>query len=119
VLSNLQISTADRLPESQRGKVAGLAGFATQVAPVFGVILSVGLTGNPLLLFLVPGAVGVILVTLFVTLVHEDDSRGLSREHIGFAGLLRKYVYNPRKYQDSPSTPPSPRSSSRAVSAST
>ncbi|MET0830266.1 MAG: MFS transporter, partial [Microbacterium sp.] len=54
VLSNLQISTADRLPESQRGKVAGLAGFATQVAPVFGVILTVGLTGDPLLLFLVP-----------------------------------------------------------------
>jgi MFS family permease len=100
VLSNLQISTADRLPESQRGKVAGLAGFATQVAPVFGVILTVGLTGDPLLLFLVPGVVGVILVTLFVTLVHEDDSRGLSREHIGFAGLLGKYVYNPRRYPD-------------------
>ena len=100
VLSNLQISTADRLPESQRGKVAGLAGFATQVAPVFGVILTVGLTGDPLLLFLVPGAIGVVLVTLFVTLVHEDDSRTLSRERIGFSGLLRKYIYNPRKYPD-------------------
>jgi MFS family permease len=100
VLSNLQISTADRLPESQRGKVAGLAGFATQVAPVFGVILTMGLTGDPLLLFLVPGAVGVVLVTLFVTLVHEDDSRAIAREHIGFSGLLRKYVYNPRKYPD-------------------
>ena len=59
VLSNLQISTADRLPESQRGKVAGLTGFATQVAPVFGVILTVGVTGDPLLLFLIPGVVGV------------------------------------------------------------
>jgi MFS family permease len=100
VLSNLQISTADRLPESQRGKVAGLTGFATQVAPVFGVILTFGVTGDPLLLFLIPGAVGVVLVTLFVALVHEDDSRALPREHIGLGGLLRKYLYNPAKYPD-------------------
>src|SRR6478735_442595 len=100
VLSNLQISTADRLPESQRGKVAGLTGFATQVAPVFGVILTFGVTGDPLLLFLIPGAVGVVLVTLFVTLVHADDSRALPREHIGLAGLLKKYRYNPAKYPD-------------------
>ncbi|HEY9308770.1 MAG TPA: MFS transporter [Microbacterium sp.] len=100
VLSNLQISTADRLPESQRGKVAGLTGFATQVAPVFGVILTFGVTGDPLLLFLIPGAVGVVLVTLFVTLVHEDDSRSLARDRIGLGGLLRKYLYNPAKYPD-------------------
>ena len=77
VLGNLQNSTADRLPESQRGKVAGLTGFATQVAPVFGVDRHDGRRpATPLLLFLVPGVVGVVLVTLFVTLVHEDDSRG-------------------------------------------
>ncbi|RXZ49815.1 MFS transporter [Agromyces binzhouensis] len=100
VLSNLQISTADRLPEEQRGKVAGLVGFATQVAPVFGVILTVGVTGDALLLFLIPGAVGVVLVTLFVTLVHEDDSRGLAKDVLTTGGLLRKYLYNPRQYPD-------------------
>jgi MFS family permease len=100
VLGNLQNSTADRLPESQRGKVAGLTGFATQVAPVIGVIATMGVTGNALLLFLIPGVVGVILVTLFVTLVHEDDARALPRERIGLAGVLRKYVYNPKKYPD-------------------
>ena len=42
VLGNLQNSTADRLPEAQRGKVAGLTGFATQVAPVIGVIATMG-----------------------------------------------------------------------------
>lgn len=100
VLGNLQNSTADRLPEAQRGKVAGLTGFATQVAPVIGVIATMGLTGNALLLFLVPGVVGVVLVTLFVTLVHENDSRALPLERIGAAGVLRKYVYSPRKYPD-------------------
>ena len=100
VLANLQNSTADRLPESQRGKVAGLTGFATQVAPVIGVIATIGVTGNALLLFLIPGVVGVVLVTLFVTLVHEDDSRALPLARIGVAGVLSKYVYNPRKYPD-------------------
>ena len=100
VLSNLQISTADRLPEEQRGKVAGLTGFATQVAPVFGVILTVGVTGNALLLFLLPGIVGVILVTLFVTLVDEADSRELPKDALTISGLLRKYLYDPRRYPD-------------------
>ena len=63
-------------------------------------ILTFGVTGDPLLLFLIPGVVGVILVTLFVTLVHEDDSRSLPRERIGVGGLLRKYLYNPAKYPD-------------------
>lgn len=99
-LSNLQISTADRLPESQRGKVAGLTSFATQIAPVFGVILAQFFTGDPLLLFLVPGAVGVVFVVLFVTLVHEDDSRGLPKDPITVLQLLSKYLYDPRKHPD-------------------
>lgn len=100
VLSNLQISTADRLPESQRGKVGGLTGFATQIAPVFGVVIAQFFTANALLLFLVPGAVGVVLVVLFVTLVHEDDSRGLPKDHLTIGSLLRKYLYNPAQFPD-------------------
>lgn len=101
VLGNLQNSTADRLPESQRGKVAGLTGFATQIAPVFGVVISGAFTSHNLLLFLVPGAVGVVLVTLFVTLVHEDDSRGRTfADVLTVAGVVRRYVYDPRRFPD-------------------
>ncbi|WP_224025872.1 MFS transporter [Arthrobacter sp. NicSoilC5] len=101
VLSNLQISTADRLPENQRGKVAGLTGFATQVAPVVGVVLAGSFTTDNLLLFLVPGAVGVLLTTLFVLLVHESDSRGNTfDEKLNLGSLLRKYLYNPKQYPD-------------------
>lgn len=99
-LSNLQISTADRLPESQRGKVAGLTSFATQIAPVFGVVLAQFFTGDALLLFLVPGAVGVLFVLLFVLLVHEADARSLPKERITVAQLLAKYLFNPRKHPD-------------------
>src|SRR3712207_2899627 len=51
-LGNLQISQADRLPEHQRGKVAGLLGFGTQVAPVLGVTLAGAFATDNLLLFL-------------------------------------------------------------------
>ncbi|MFC3996758.1 MFS transporter [Nocardiopsis sediminis] len=101
VLGNLQFSTADRLPESQRGKVAGLIGFATQVAPVLGVAVAGGLSRNNLLLFLVPGVVGVVLVLLFVLLVHEDDSRARTfAEPLTPRTLLGKYLFDPRRYPD-------------------
>jgi MFS family permease len=99
-LSNLQISQADRLPEAQRGKVAGLTSFATQIAPVFGVVMAQFFTGDPLLLFLVPGAIGVLFVLLFVTLVHEDDARDLARDPMTIQQLLAKYLFNPRKHPD-------------------
>lgn len=101
VLGNLQISTADRLPEEQRGKVAGLTGFATQVAPVFGVVIAGALVGDSLLLFLVPGAVGVVFVLLFVILVHEKDSRSMVFDaKLTVGRTLRKFIYNPLKYPD-------------------
>jgi len=101
VLGNLQTSTADRLPESQRGKVAGLTGFATQIAPVFGVVIAGSLTGQNLLLFLVPGAVGVVLVGLFVVLVHEEDSRGRTFDSpLSVKTVFGKYLYSPRRYPD-------------------
>lgn len=55
VLSTLQISSADRLPESECGSVGGLTGFAAQIAAVFGVILAQFFTGDALLLCLRPG----------------------------------------------------------------
>jgi MFS family permease len=100
-LSNLGISTADRLPESQRGKVAGLIGFATQIAPVLGVGIASGFAGDNMLLFLIPGAVGVLFVALFVLFVHEDDSRSMTfAEKLDVGQVLRKLIFDPRRYPD-------------------
>lgn len=99
-LGNLQTITADMLPEHQRGKVAGLVGFATQIAPVLGVGLAGGLSGDHLLLFLVPGAIGAVLVGLFVVFIHEPDSRGIDLGHISVLEVLRKLVFDPRRYPD-------------------
>ncbi|QFU89599.1 MFS transporter [Amycolatopsis sp. YIM 10] len=100
-LGALTNSQADRLPEEQRGKVAGLVGFATLVAPVAGVVLASRFVGDSLLLFLVPGSVGVVLVTLFVCLVREQDSRDLPLgDPLTLRLLARKYVFDPRRYPD-------------------
>ncbi|MEU6720854.1 MFS transporter [Nonomuraea sp. NPDC046802] len=97
----LNSSQADRLPEEQRGKVAGLCGFATLVAPVGGVALAGVLGGDPLLLFLVPGAIGVLSVVLFVWLVGEADSRGLpAAEPLTARSLLLKYTWSVRRFPD-------------------
>ncbi|MEQ0558304.1 MFS transporter [Amycolatopsis sp. NEAU-NG30] len=101
VLGALTNSQADRLPEEQRGKVAGLVGFATLIAPVGGVVLASRFVGDALLLFLVPGSVGVVLVTLFVCLIHEPDSRTLPHgEPLTARSLAGKYMFRPRRYPD-------------------
>ena len=96
VLGSLQISAADRLPESQRGKVSGLAGLATQAAPVLGVMIAGGLAGNSVLLFLVPGIIGVLLVTLFVVFVPEEDTRGaVFPDRLTVGTVFARFLFNP------------------------
>jgi len=101
VLQNLLTSMADKLSESQRGKVGGLAGFATQVAPVVGVVIAGSFVADSLLLYLLPGVVGVFFVLLFVLFAKESDSRGLRLgSRLSLGSLFGKYLYNPRSYPD-------------------
>ena len=98
-LTGLVNVSADRLPESQRGRVSGLSGFVQLVAPVVGVALAAGFVGNTLLLFLVPGTVGVLLGLVFVVFARGDDARGLPpAERTSLTQLLPKYVFSPRRY---------------------
>ncbi len=100
-LANLTTSMADTLPEHQRGKVAGFVGFATQVAPVAGVIIAGSLVGDPLLLFVIPGLVGVFFVTLFLFFSREQDSRPMIiNERLTLGTAMRKYLFNPTKHAD-------------------
>lgn len=105
---NLQNSQADRLPEHQRGKVAGLTGFAQQIAPVFGVGMATVIVGQHLstptmnlLLFFVPGIIGGLLILAFAIFVPEADSRGLVfSERATVATLFRKMVFSPKQHPD-------------------
>lgn len=98
----LYASQADRLPKSRRGRVSALTGVVQQLAPVSGVLLSGGFAGNNALLLLVPGAAGVVGVTLFVALVREPDSRGAvpTLPRLTPRSLVRSYVFSPRRSPD-------------------
>ncbi|MFE4835227.1 MFS transporter [Arthrobacter sp. NPDC056691] len=101
VIGNFTNSQADRLPESQRGKVGGLVGFITMAAPVAGSILGGMLATDAVLLFMVPGVIGVILVLLFAFVVREEDSRGrIFTDKLDLRLVLSKFAYNPRQYPD-------------------
>jgi MFS family permease len=94
-------SMGDRLPESQRGKVAGLTGVATMLASIVGVAIAGSFAGNSLLLFLVPGGIGAVLIFLFVIFIKEPDSRGnTALQKMSVKSVLSGYGYNVKKYAD-------------------
>ena len=101
VLNNMTTLMADKLPESQRGKVSGLTGTMTGLAPVFGAVIGSAVSADPALLMLVPAAIGVVLLIPLLLLANEADSRGLSGEAPLSAGtMLANFVFNPKRYPD-------------------
>jgi MFS family permease len=100
-LALLSNSMADRLPESQRGKVAGLVGVAQMSASIIGVAIASAFTSSNLLLIGIPALLGAVLALLFFFLVTERDSRDLSfDERITPKLVLSKYVFRVRRYPD-------------------
>lgn len=90
---------ADRLPERQRGKVSGFTNLAGQVSPVVGILLAGAVSSDALLLFLVPAAVGTVLILGFVFFVPEADSRHLRFEgRLTVGRFLTSLVFNPRRH---------------------
>lgn len=101
VIALLLALQADKLPESQRGKVAGLTGFATMVGPVVGAGMGAALVSSTALLFLVPGAFGFAALLLFVALVRDEDNR---HEPAGppftLRSILGKFLFSPSQHRD-------------------
>jgi MFS family permease len=92
---------ADRLPPSQRGKVSGLTGMVTQVAPVVGVLLAGAVARDPLMLILLPMLVGTPLVVAFVIFAREGDSRHLRFEsRLTAVSVLKSFGFRPASFPD-------------------
>ena len=101
VLNNFTTLMADKLPESQRGKVSGMAGAMTGLAPVFGAVIGGMAAADPMLMMLVPGVIGVALLIPFLFIAREDDSRGLTNDtKLTVRTVLANMVFNPRRYPD-------------------
>lgn len=97
-IGNLQ---ADLLPANQRGKVSGLSNVATQLAPVVGILVVGPVAADPLLLILIPAAIGTVLVALIAVLGREPDTRGaVFADRLSLGRVLGSVVFNPRRYPD-------------------
>ncbi len=101
VMNSLLFSQADRLPEEQRGKVAGLSGFVQMIASVLGTGIASAFIGNNFLVFLVPGGIGLVLVLLWVVLVKESDTREFNdAAKLTLRTALSHMVFNPAAHPD-------------------
>ncbi|WP_394525577.1 MFS transporter [Paenarthrobacter nicotinovorans] len=98
---SLLLSQADRLPEEQRGKVAGLNGVFSMIAAVAGVAVASAFIGNNFQVFLVPGGIGLVLMLLWAIAVKEPSSRNIDfGPRLTVATVLSNMVFNPAKYPD-------------------
>lgn len=89
----------DRLPEVQRGRVAGFTGAVTQLAPVLGIVIAGSFTAAPFLLFTVPAAVALIGGLVFVA-VMKDEIAPATMPGVDIRGLLAGFYFNPRRHTD-------------------
>ena len=92
---------ADRLPAIQRGKVSGLTGLMMQVSPVVGILLVAQVRDQTVLVFAIPAIIATVTVVLFTVFARDPDTSGapaLTRLTVG--GLLKSYVFSPRKSPD-------------------
>ncbi|MGI9824463.1 MFS transporter [Agromyces sp. Marseille-Q5079] len=97
----LQTIQADKLPESQRGKVSALTGLMTQIAPVLGIGVAYAVSSNTFLVFVVPGAIGAVLLALFPLIKPEGSSKGLAPStQVTVRSVVSSYGFNIRKYPD-------------------
>jgi MFS family permease len=97
----IQTLLADRVPEEQRGRASALTGVTTQIAPVIGIGIAYAVVKSTFLVFVVPAAVGLVLILAFVLVKREGSSRGLvANDAVTVKTLLSSYVFNPRKHPD-------------------
>lgn len=97
-IQNIQ---ADKLPEQQRGKVAALTGLMTQIAPVLGIGVAYAVSSSTMLIFLVPGAIGAVMIVLFPLFKSEGSSKDLPiGNQVTVRSVIASYGFNVRKYPD-------------------
>ncbi|WP_181430146.1 MFS transporter [Curtobacterium sp. MCPF17_018] len=87
----------DTLPEVQRGKVMGINGAMTQIAPVVGTALAASTASMPAAMFLIPGALAFIGGIIFFS-VMKDKRLAVTPPAVNVKALLSGYWFNPRRY---------------------
>ncbi|MFB7892614.1 MFS transporter [Microbacterium sp. NPDC056044] len=88
---------AEQVPEAQRGSMGAIVGVATQLAGVLGYTIGGLLTGNIVLLFVVPVVAFLVLAVVYM-LVVPDPIVPLPQTTI--RQTFRLMVFSPRKHRD-------------------
>lgn len=91
---------ADQLTPRQRGKVSGAIGVAQQAAFLLGAYLAQFLSENILLLFLIPGILGVVLMVLFAVVLPDQPLPSKPQGRLSLIMLLTTFWVNPLKNPD-------------------
>lgn len=93
-------SLADQLPTEQRGRVGGLIGIAQQASTVGSAYAGKLLGQDMLLLFLVPGAIGLLLVLAFVLVLPDRPLPERPEPEGGLRTVLKTFWVSPRRHPD-------------------
>ncbi|WP_046732073.1 MFS transporter [Streptomyces humi] len=101
VFAALLATVPDRVPVHLQGRVSGAVGMTLYMAMVLGTVIAQPLVGSTLLLFLVPGLLGLAGVTVLVWIMRDDapaDPAALPPFRWG--GLVRSLWVSPRRHPD-------------------
>ena len=90
---------AEQVPSVQRGRVGALGGVAASFAGVGASLIGSFLTGNLLLLFLLPSAVFAVGV-LVIVLILKDKPAPAGTKVPSVGEVFKGFWFNPRKYSD-------------------
>jgi MFS family permease len=99
-LAAFTASVADQVPVFQRGKVAGLIGVMQNLAILGAAYAAKVLGTDALLLFMVPAAVGLALVVLYVIALPDKPLPQRPPSDGGLRTVLKTFWVNPRKHPD-------------------
>ena len=95
--SMLNTHLGDNLPVLQRGRVMGILGAITQIAPILGISVAGALVASPIGLFLLPAGIAFV-GGLFFTLVMRDPKVSTPRPELKISKVFEGFYFNPRRY---------------------
>ncbi|WP_350350219.1 MFS transporter [Microbacterium sp. A8/3-1] len=99
VLAAANATLPDQVPVSSRGKVSGIIGITTPIGILAGSFLVNFLPGD-FERFVVPGAIALVLVIVFVLLLKDRRLAQKPAERFTIGTFFGSFVFNPRKHPD-------------------
>ena len=100
LLAALVAVLPDQVPVAQRGRVAGVLGICLPIASVTGTYVVQRFTGNTLVMFLAPCAIGGFFVLLFAATLTDRRLHAADKPAWSLRELASTFYVNPRRNPD-------------------